>query len=57
MNGWIERREKLRSGLEGLLAIVMLGFLELQYAPVLKCNIIIMWGENFSYPPVISNYL
>ena len=43
MNGWIERQEKLQGGLEDLLAIVMLGFLELQYVPVLKYNVIIMW--------------
>ena len=46
MNGWIERREKLRSGYEGLLKIVRLGFLELHYAPVLKCNAIIMWVKT-----------
>ena len=28
----------------------MSGFLELQYMPVLKCNVIITWDENFSYP-------
>ena len=55
LNGWIERQEKLRSGHEDLLATVMSGFLELQYMPVLKCNVIITWDENFSYPRVISN--
>ena len=50
MNGWIERQEKLQGGHEDLLAIVMSGFLELQYMPVLKCNVIITWDENFSYP-------
>ena len=55
MNGWIERQEKLQGGLEDLLAVVMSGFLELQYMPVLKCNVIITWDENFSYPRVISN--
>ena len=46
MNGWIERQEKLQGGLEDLLAIVMLGFLELQYVPVLKHNVIIMWVKT-----------
>ena len=55
LNGWIERGEKLRSWHEDLLVIVMSGFLELQYAPVLKCNVLIIWGENFLYPRVISN--
>ena len=40
----------MRSGLEGLLAIVMSGFLELQYAPVHEGNVKIMWGENFLFP-------
>ena len=46
LNGWIERQEKLQGGLEDLLAIVMLGFRELQYVPVLKYYVIIIWVKT-----------
>ena len=57
MNGWIERREKLRSVNGGLMEIVMSSFLELQYAPVFNCKVITMRGDKFSHLREISNSL